>query len=104
MKNKPNLTDYQKLRILYDKALNDVVSLRNDVVRLSKENAELKDKISRYEKELDLDYVDDNFASKEKIKEYIKKLKEMTVDGTVFTTAVNFAIIEFKDLLGSEEK
>ena len=44
-------------------------------------------------------YIKDNYVSKDEIKEEIKELENMKVDGEVFTTAVNFAKKEFQELL-----
>lgn len=47
-------------------------------------------------------YIKDNYVSKDRIKEEIKELENMKVDGEVFTTAVNFAKKEFQKLLEEE--
>ena len=60
-----------------------------------------QDKLKEYEKQLDLDYVNNNYVSKDKIRNVVKGLEEMNVDGEAFGTAKNFAIIEIKkEILG----
>ena len=48
----------------------------NAIENLIQENKELKEEISKYEKQLDLDYVEENYISKSKVKEKIEELKE----------------------------
>lgn len=82
----------------YAKRENELVYddiILNLIEKLQKENEE-------YSKQLDLDYVDKNYISKQKIKDEIVELQKMNVDGEVFRTSVNFAIITFQKLLDKE--
>lgn len=46
-----------------------------------------------------MEYLKEDYISKDKIKEEIKGLENMKVDGEVFTIAINFAKKEFQKLL-----
>lgn len=48
---------------------------REALENLIKEYKELKEKISKYEKQLDLDYVEENYIPKSKVKEKIEEIK-----------------------------
>lgn len=82
----------------YAKRENELVYddiILNLIEKLQKENEE-------YSKQLDLDYVDKNYISKQKIKDEIAELQKMNVDGEAFRTSVNFATITFQKLLDKE--
>lgn len=66
------------------------------IENLIKGYRELEEKIKRYEKELDLDYVDNNFISISKIKENIKKYAEQFVETEKIEDELNFYILEDK--------
>lgn len=84
-----------EIQILKDDIKADDIEYKHVIEILKKENEE-------YSKQLDLDYVDKNYISKKKIKDEIVELQKMNVDGEVFRTSVNFAIITFQKLLDKE--
>ena len=53
-----------------------LITLLNYISKLEKENEELKEKIEKYERQLDLDSVDNNFVSKDKIRRLKNDLLE----------------------------
>lgn len=74
--------------------------------RLQKENEELKilkddiqDKRIVY---VDTPEFEENYISAQKIKDEIEELKKMNIDGDVFRTSVNYAILMLQKLLESE--
>lgn len=64
----------------------------------------LENKVERFNKELDLDYVDNNFISKDKIRDKIKhceNIKDVVDNGTYTFKEVEETIISvLKELLG----
>nr|DAH37192.1 MAG TPA: hypothetical protein [Caudoviricetes sp.] len=82
-------------RINIDEKIYEMEVIINVIERLQKENEE-------YSKQLDLDYIDKNYISKKKIEDTIEKLKKMNIDGDVFRTSVNYAILMLQKLLESE--
>lgn len=68
---------------------------------------ELKSKINEYEKQLDLDYVDNNYINKDKVKEKINFLKEVLAfaetgrdeKATIQANLLKNIIIEMEKLL-----
>jgi len=49
---------------------------KKSLENLIQENKELKEEVKEYEKQLDLDYVEENYISKSKLKEKIEELKK----------------------------
>ncbi len=75
------------------------------VERLQKENEELKDfkkQVTDIESTNFIKYK--NYIAIQKIKDKIKELEEMKVDGEVFTTSVDFAILILQELIEEREK
>ena len=96
---------------IYTFFINALEFILSDYKRVLKENEESKDLIAHkneYTKKLEKDLFENcsNYViSKQKVKDKIDELKIMNVDGEVFTTAVNFAILTLQELLEeSEEK
>ncbi len=89
------LSDYKKVLKENEYMHNELDKQQTTINKYAKENEE-------YSKQLDLDYVDKNYISKQKIKDEIVELQKMNVDGEVFRTSVNFAIITFQKLLDKE--
>ena len=91
---KGKLQQYKKIEEITNKITDD--DIKNAIENAEKEyipKSKVKEKIEKLE----------NSTSNDKIKAEIKELKEMKVDGEVFTTAVNFAIKELQSLLEKEE-
>lgn len=64
-----------------------------------------KEKIQKYEKQLDLDYVDENFISKDKLKEKIEKYNKIrteTPNSIIYTRMVDY-INCLEELLSKED-
>ena len=73
--------------------------------KLQKENEELKDfkkQVTDIESTNFIKYK--NYIAIQKIKDKIKELEEMKVDGEVFTTSVDFAILILQELIEEREK
>ena len=62
----------------------------------------LKDKTIKYDKTLE--NLQKETVWKQKVKDEIKELKEMKVDGEVFTTSVDFAILILQELIEEREE
>ena len=69
---------------------------------LLQENEKLKDKTIKYDKTLE--NLQKETVWKQKVKDEIKELKEMKVDGEVFTTSVDFAILILQELIEEREE
>ena len=75
----------------------DIEAIENPI----QENKELKEKREEYEKQLDLDYVEENYIQKSKLKEKIEKLEKPTANA--FADEINVLIIHvLKNLLEGE--
>ena len=57
----------------YEMAIASAKKLINNLIQ---ENKELKEKIEEYEKQLDLDYVEENYIPKSKIEKALDKMNE----------------------------
>ena len=94
-----------------------IEQLELEVKVLRANNKGLKDKIDEQSKEIEelkkpkyiidcktgeITTLTNDFVSKDKIKAEIEELKNMKVDGEVFTTAVNFGIKVLQSLLEKE--
>lgn len=89
------LSDYKKVLKENEYMHNELDKQQTTINKYAKENEE-------YSKQLDLDYVDKNYISKQKIKDEIEELKKMNIDGDAFRTSVNYAILMLQKLLESE--
>jgi len=65
-----------------------------EVGRQIAKNDILKEKISEYKKQLDLDYVDKNYISKDKIKAKIERCQELFKEETNPNTLITLRIVE----------
>ena len=83
-----NLYDFKKIE-----------TLLNLIEKQQKEIEELEEKVKRFNDELDLDYVDNNFIPKDKIREKIKEYEEEFDMGERWYTK-NYIIEILKELLG----
>ena len=92
-------------------------ALLNLIEKLQKENKELKEDRDKFKKalgkritycnELEKDLFENcsNYViSKQKVKDKIDELKIINVDGEMFTTAVNFAILILQELIKEREE
>lgn len=95
--------NYKKISLEDSKSVKIVLNL---LEKLQKENEELKE-IYISEKNMKNEYVKlyqdlllkENVIPVQKVKDEIAELQKMNVDGEVFRTSVNFAIITFQKLL-----
>ena len=60
---------------------------------------EIIDKNKEYEKQLDLDYVDNNFIRISLIKEKLEELKNMELEDDIFSSMRNYAILILEEIL-----
>ena len=75
-----------------DYKIKDIETVLKELERLQEEN-------KQYNRQLDLDYVRKNYIARDKIREEIKQLQDMKVEGEVFTTSKNFAIKTLQEVL-----
>ena len=78
---------------------NALETMVNLIEKQQKEIEELEEKVKRFNDELDLDYVDNNFIPKDKIREKIKEYEEEFDMGERWYTK-NYIIEILKELLG----
>ena len=81
--------------IEYEKQNKDIINKANELIEVQET---LLNYIEKAEKQLDLDYVDRNYVSKEKIKEKIKRIENVPR----LTTADEAKIDVLQELLGKE--
>lgn len=74
----------------------------NSIETLLSYISELEEKVEKYNKQLDLNYVDDNFISKDVIRDKIEHLKSFK--GLVMYEKYNYEVIirHLEELLGEE--
>ncbi len=93
-------------------SVGEALQILNLIEKLQKENEELKFKeksriIGKYEDVEIHDLINrtlsNDYIPIQKVKDKIKKLKEMKVDGEVFTTSVDFAILILQELIEERE-
>lgn len=79
--------------------LNLLKKLQKGINRLKEKNKKLENEII----DVKVDKITKNYISKQKIKDEIAELQKMNVDGEVFRTSVNFAIITLQELLDKKK-
>lgn len=71
----------------------------DNILRENQRLKEKQDRLAFKTNSIMNEVITNNIVSKDVIREEIKKLKDMNVEGEVFTTAVNFAIKNLEELL-----
>lgn len=81
------------------KPTKEIAQAIKNLINRVKELEEKQNRLAFKTNSLMNEVITNNIVSKDVIREEIKKLKDMNVEGEVFTTAVNFAIKELEELL-----